>query len=47
MQTVFTKSEWREIARMAVPDMTEEQYDEKWERFQDLKEKGLLGGDIL
>lgn len=44
MKTIFTKPEWREVARLARPDWTDQEFDGKWKEFQDLKSAGLLGG---
>lgn len=47
MKTVYTKPEWREVARLARPDWTDAEFDTTWDHFQDLKSKGLLSGEVL
>jgi hypothetical protein len=33
----FTKDEWRDIARKVCPEWTDEQFDEAWTEFENLK----------
>lgn len=37
MQTEFTKWEWFEVAQLAKPDITVEEYEVMWSEFAELK----------
>jgi len=34
----FSKSEWREVSRIARPDLTDEEFEVQWEEFVQMKE---------
>lgn len=36
----FTKDEWRKVAQLVRPDLTDDEYDRMWADFQFLKESG-------
>jgi hypothetical protein len=36
-QTEFNKEEWRDIALVFLPDITDEQYDKMWDDFIEMK----------
>jgi hypothetical protein len=38
----FDKDEWWDVARMARPELTREQYDEMWDDFLEMKKKRRL-----
>ncbi len=35
----FTKEEWRDVSRLARPDWTDEQFEEYWKGFVEMKRK--------
>lgn len=35
----FTKEEWREVARRAVPRLTDEEFDQMWAEFEEQKRR--------
>lgn len=39
----FTKEEWWDVAKKLKPGLTEEEYDDMWDRFQEAKRQGSLG----
>jgi hypothetical protein len=38
----YTKDEWREVARRLRPDWTEEQFEEAWAEFVEMKRRKAL-----
>lgn len=38
----FDKIEWRDVARRVRPDWTDEQFEEAWREFHEMKRRRLL-----
>lgn len=38
----YDKTEWREVARLLKPDWTEEQFEEAWQEFLELKRRKTM-----